>query len=122
MGSCYNHEIKKIEIMYVNFTIETIFHINCSDFEVHFKDDIKKVSVNRTSYIERFMKELDNLVEEKNYTLEPDARMKIKLVYKNKEVDICMDHLGLMKDGKIYKFTDSFKSILNEMVKENLWE
>lgn len=121
--SCNSNGVKRIEIKYVNFNVQTIAHINCSEFDEKFKPTKKYISISNPSQIKNFITEFENLQEvEFQKDLEPDTRLKLTLFYNDEKMEVCMDQFTILKDGKIYKFTDSFKSILNEMVKENLWE
>lgn len=117
--NCSNSRISEkkypyIEIEYVDMDILTPFRINCPDFEFQFEKHIKVQSVSDSVMISEIIILLDELPI---HTLYPDTRMKLKIYNdSNKFQEICIGKFTVLKNNKVYLYTDELKNILNKLI------
>lgn len=111
-------QFSKIEIVYVDFDIETPIPIHCNVFEEIFADEIKRISIQDKKTLKRFQKELTSLKRDDNSKW-LDTRIKIKIYDYNNEIieEYCIGQFFLTNASGLnyFIFSDSFKGLLKEL-------
>lgn len=114
---CISEEIKRIDIIFVDPEIETPFRIKCEEFEKFFTNNLDSVSIQDDALIQQFLKELEKLskADLAKYSL-PDTRIKIKFIYEDKIIELCIDRFVITKQNDTYILSESLKAIINKNI------
>jgi hypothetical protein len=113
-------DISKIGISYVEMEIERVYGITCDNFEQFFQDEIKTTTITNSLLIEHIVTVLNALPNGPDWSKpDVDTRMKIKL-YSNDTLQeiICIDRNLVLKENKLYLWSDELRKILDIITKE----
>ena len=109
--------IKKIEIKKVDFEINTVFRIDCNDFENSFKKELKSIIVTDKLTIQKFEQELTMLqIDTGSYN--PDVRAKLLIHYSDTRIDtLCMSEIGFLLNGKSFLSNEELLNLVRNVKK-----
>lgn len=118
---CQAQEIQRIDIKSVDITIETPFGITCEKFEEFFKDEIDTISIRDKERIMAFSRVIEELkeIDPSEYSLKPDTRIKMEIIYENNKTIICMSHLVISISDKLYFTSDSMLEFIEQAFSNN---
>ena len=115
--SCFSGRLQQeepktqIEISYVDNSIRTRDHIDCSSFETVFAKKIKKKKIESGSEKTRFIRELDGL-EKREDKFPLNARAQIIITTENGTEIICADHHSVYRNGVVYLITPKIRNTI----------
>jgi hypothetical protein len=107
--------IKKVQLKYVSFEMETDIHVTCNDFESSFKDQIKIIDITDKYLLGRlthYLKEAQ--IDKKVYR--PDVRTKIYIYNIDGSVDVlCVGKFALELNGKSLIANKDFVNFIKKL-------
>lgn len=101
-----------VDIVAVDFNIETFASVRCSDFmETFEKREIKKQKIRSEKQVNKILDQLKNLqpTDSKRKT---DTRAKLFVKYENGTDTICADRFLLIYKGTSYSMTEELRQII----------
>ena len=115
--NCESQEIKKINIQFVDVSIETPFQIKCENFEGFFQDEIDSISIENSERITEFSKIVKGLqLADLSKYLLPDTRIKIEVFYNNKKSYMCIDRFVISFSDELYVLSKPMIEFLERVI------